>query len=83
MLFLVFCRIVLIDSHLYGTLLTGPISKWQTLGTRTKLSFGSTPMANQTYPQDGLMCGLKLFLGDHSQRNRRFKFFPIFWEIFF
>ena len=61
----------------------GPISKWQTLGTRTKLSFRSSSMANQTYPQDGLMCGLKLFLGDHTQRNRRLKFFPNFWEIFF
>ena len=52
--------------------LTAPIFKAQIFGTRKKLSFGLTPMANQTYPQDGLMCGVKLCSGDHSQRITRF-----------
>ena len=62
--------------------LTALISKWQIFSTRTKLSFGLTPMANQTYPQDGLMCGVKLWSGDHSQRIGGFKIFPDFWKKF-
>ena len=62
--------------------LTAPIFKWQIFGTRTKLSFGSTPMANQTYPQDGLMCGVKLCSDHHSQRISGFKIFPDFSKNF-
>ena len=62
--------------------LTAPIFKWQIFGTQTKLSFESTPIANQTYPQDGLMCGVKLCSGDQSQRISRFKIFLDFSKNF-
>ena len=39
-------------------------------------------MANQTYPQDGLMHGVKLGSGDDSQRISGFKIFPDFSKKF-
>ena len=62
--------------------LTAPSFKWQIFGTRTKLSFGLIPMANQTYPQDGLICGVKLCSDDRSQRISRLKIFPDFSKKF-
>ena len=60
------------------TCLTLTVQNFKIFGTRTKLSFRSTPMANQTYPQDGLMYGVKLCSDHHSQRISRFKIFPDF-----
>ena len=42
--------------------------KRQIFGTRVKLSFQLTPMANQSYPCDSLMCGVKLSWDHHSLR---------------
>ena len=58
--------------------LTAPIFKWQIFSTRTKLSFESTPMANQTYPQDGLMCGVNFAQVTTARELVDLKFFLIF-----
>ena len=65
-------------THSNECFLTALIFISQIFGTQTKLSFGSTLMANQTYTQDGLMRGVKLRSDDHSQRISRFKIFPDF-----
>ena len=53
--------------------------KRQIFGTRVKLSFQLTPMANQSYPYDSLMCGVKLGRDDHSLRFGRLLILAKFW----